>query len=191
MNGARLLNLRRSSIRAGNGIQQRRASRNGRGNKVLTAEWKTLARRYEAAESMPDNPAMIEGYRRFVEECQRQFNNIPVKVVFVAENPYLTSRELFADIEKGMMKVYTGGNPHPLMTPLKNARFRAVHDYYGHYVNRAGFRPDGEEKAYQGHLRMFPRSLWGILKTETIAQVAVYFFGSNPGSYAVQKATIL
>lgn len=156
-----------------------------------TSEWQALARRYEAAESVPNDPAVIEGYRHFVEECQRQFSKIPVKVVFVPENPYLTSRELFADIEAGQMKVFTGGNPHPLMTPLENATFRAVHDYYGHYLNRAGFRPDGEERAYQCHLKAFPPALRGILRTETIAQVAVYFYGSNPGHYAIQKAVAL
>ena len=74
------------------------------------------------------------------------------------------------------MKVYTKGEPHPLMSEQENGIFRAVHDYYGHYKTKGNFKPEGEFKAWKAHLKMFSKIARQVLNTETIFQVAVYFF---------------
>lgn len=156
---------------------------------MLNLTW--LAKRYEGLTSCPDNPEVREAYRVFAAECAAQFERIPVKVVFTGDDPYKTSKEMFSDIDNGVMRVFTGGASHPLLSATENSVFRAVHDYFGHYLNRAGFNVDGEMRAYRAHRRMFTPCARRALKTETIGQVAVYFFGSKPKQYAEQKAMIL
>lgn len=153
-------------------------------------EWENLAARYEAAKSNNDKETRA-AYARFLWECRAQLRQIPVKVIFTAADPYKLSKELFADIESGQMRVYTKGEKHPLISERANAIFRAVHDYFGHYQARGNFKPAGEYAAWVCHSRMFSPIARRALDTETIAQVAVYFFGSNPGKYATQKAVLL
>ncbi len=98
---------------------------------------------------------------------------------------------MFADVDGGTLRVFTGGEPHPLLTREENNIFRAVHDYFGHYVTRSGFGPKGETVAWLSHRAMFSIVARPALDVETIGQVAVYFAGSKPGSYAEQKAFLL
>lgn len=149
-----------------------------------------LAARYEAAESNETGEAVRAVYAQFVKECRQQFSEIPVKVIFTDSDPYTKSKDLFSDIDNGTMRVYTGGEKHPLLTIEENSVFRAVHDYFGHYAVRGNFKPEGEFKAWKQHSKMFSAVARLALNTETIAQVAVYFYGSNPGSYAKQKAVL-
>src|SRR5256885_1750528 len=66
-----------------------------------------------------------------------------------AGQPYAGSRALFADIdEHGRLFVFTGGEEHPYLSREENVMFRAVHDYYGHYLGRFPFGPIGEVRAW-------------------------------------------
>lgn len=159
--------------------------------KVNEIEMKALAAKYEAARSNENDPETRAVYAQFVRECRAQFDQIPVKVTFTAADPYMKSADLFADIERGAMRVYTKGEKHPLLTEEENAIFRAVHDYFGHFKARGNFQPAGELAAWVEHSKMFSAVARRALDTETIAQVAVYFFGSNPRTFAVQKAVLL
>lgn len=53
---------------------------------------------------------------------------------------------------------------------LANDLFRAVHDAFGHGLEGAGFRADGEENAWQAHIRMFTGSAKGAITSETRGQ---------------------
>lgn len=158
---------------------------------VNVEEMRALAARYEAAKSNENDPETRRVYAQFVRECREQFAQIPVKVVFTADDPYTKSADMFADVERGTLRVYTKGEPHPLLTEWENAIFRAVHDYFGHYRTRGNFQPAGELAAWRAHSAMFSPTARRALDTETIAQVAVYFFGSKPKNYATQKAVLL
>lgn len=154
-------------------------------------QMRELAARYEAAQSNENDPEVRAVYAQFVRECRAQFAQIPVRVEFTADDPYMKSADLFADIERGAMRVYTKGEKHPLLTEEENAIFRAVHDYFGHFKARGNFQPAGEFAAWVEHSKMFSAVARRALDTETIAQVAVYFFGSKPKTFATQKAVLL
>jgi len=158
---------------------------------VNIEEMREWAAKYEAAKSNENDPATRAVYAQFVRECRAQFDQIPVRVVFTENDPYMKSADLFKDIEAGTMRVYTKGEKHPLMTEEENAIFRAVHDYFGHFQARGNFQPAGELAAWRAHSRMFSPVARRALDTETIAQVAVYFFGSKPKTFATQKAVLL
>jgi hypothetical protein len=158
---------------------------------VNIEEMKAWAAKYEGAVSNENDAETRAVYALFVRECREQFARIPVKVIFTADDPYMKSADLFKDIEAGAMRVYTKGEKHPLLTEEENAIFRAVHDYFGHYQARGNFQPAGELAAWRAHSLMFTAQARRALNTETIAQVAVYFFGSKPKTFATQKAVLL
>lgn len=118
-----------------------------------------------------------------------------VVVMFTATDPYSGSRAMFNDIERhNRLKVYRT-NPddstclpdsHPMMatdsTGLRlNDKFRAVHDYIGHYQPGHSFNPlIGESRAFLAHLATFvgPVGLEAraALMRETILQSLVYSY---------------
>lgn len=62
---------------------------------------------------------------------------------------------------------------------LANDLFRAVHDAFGHGLEGAGFRAQGEENAWQAHVRMFTGSAVGAITTETRGQNSWLNYGPN------------
>ena len=60
---------------------------------------------------------------------------------------------------------------------LANDLFRAVHDAFGHGIEGAGFRADGEENAWQAHARLFTGSAVAAITSETRGQNSWVNFG--------------
>jgi len=58
----------------------------------------------------------------------------------------------------------------PQKRVLVNDLFRAVHDAFGHGLEGAGFREQGEENAWQAHVRLFTGSAVGAITSETRGQ---------------------
>ncbi len=72
------------------------------------------------------------------------------------------------------------GAPDGELRPvLVNDLFRAVHDAFGHGLEGAGFRHDGEENAWQAHVRLFTGDAVGAITTETRGQNSWLNFGPN------------
>ncbi len=78
------------------------------------------------------------------------------------------------DLEDNPMLEDTGlqwedqnGEMHPVMA---NDLFRAVHDAFGHGLEGAGFRAQGEENAWQAHARLFTGPALGAITSETRGQ---------------------
>jgi hypothetical protein len=89
-------------------------------------------------------------------------------------------------------------------TPIKvlaNDLFRAVHDAFGHGLEGAGFRYDGEENAWQAHARLFSVAALPALTSETRGQNSWLNFGPkgegnrfavlDDTTFADQKAGLL
>ena len=79
----------------------------------------------------------------------------------ISDNP------LMADT--GLMWPY-GGPSGELKPVLANDLFRAVHDAFGHGLEGAGFRAQGEENTWQAHIRLFTGSAKGAITSETRGQ---------------------
>ena len=63
------------------------------------------------------------------------------------------------------------GSPSgPMKRVLANDLFRAVHDAFGHGIEGSGFRADGEENAWQAHIRLFTGPAQGAMTSETRGQ---------------------
>jgi len=150
--------------------------------------FETVAQVYSTAKHNPMDLEVIAAYAQFRREIEIQFETLPVDVEFTGEDPYKTSKEMFSDIvDNNRLKIFSGGKPHELMADV-NLKFRAIHDYYGHFVNRNSFSGNGEYKAYVQHSKMFSKLAVKALFTETVAQNAVY---NVTKEFAEQKACIL
>lgn len=77
----------------------------------------------------------------------------------VDDNPMLA--------DTGLQWEDQSGELHPV---LANDLFRAVHDAFGHGLEGSGFRAEGEENAWQAHVRLFTGSAVGAITTETRGQ---------------------
>jgi hypothetical protein len=78
-----------------------------------------------------------------------------------------------------------GSTDGPQKRVLANDLFRAVHDAFGHGLEGSGFRADGEENAWQSHVRLFTGSAVGAITTETRGQNSWL----NYGPYGEQNRT--
>ena len=114
------------------------------------------------------NPEVISAYNDAVKEINEQYEyltkELGLNVVFSESDPYPNSDSMFEDIIKNKtLRVFKGGEPHPFMGESSadangitaNEKLRAVHDYFGHFVNRNQFGSLGEERAWVDHSQMF------------------------------------
>lgn len=159
---------------------------------------KAIAKAYDNLRHTPKDSEVIKAYAQFRREIDIQFNALPVNVEFVDVDAYKTSSEMFTDIrENNTLKIWSGGAPHELMAE-SNLKFRAVHDFFGHYVGQNNFTFDGETKAYFQHSKMFSPLANKALFTETVGQNSWFNFSdTNAGKanalrkFAEQKAGLL
>jgi hypothetical protein len=147
------------------------------------------------------NPEVAAAYNKAVEEIDKQFQyltkDLGIKVEFIKDDPYKNSDEMFEDvINNKRLKVYQGGEPHPFLGESSkdasgftaNEKLRAVHDYFGHFVNRNQFGKIGEEAAWVDHSKMFSPEAQRAISTETRGQNSwVNFSGINDAAIEKMK----
>lgn len=72
-----------------------------------------------------------------------------------------------------------GGLDGELAPVLANDLFRAVHDAFGHGLEGSGFRAQGEENAWQAHVRLFTGDAVGAITSETRGQNSWLNYGPH------------
>jgi hypothetical protein len=157
-----------------------------------------------AYEALPvHDPAADPAYFAFIREIQQQYQfvilNSDIQFDFTGADPYPNSAEMMDDVrENHRLRVYTGGEPHPLMGAGVNNQFRAVHDLFGHAAFGNEFGPSGEMSAYFDHKQMFSPLAQRAMATETLAQNSYFNYAAvNEGKpvpqrqFASQKAALL
>lgn len=112
-------------------------------------------------------------YAQFKRETNIQFQLLlamGVKVTWNSKQEFMTSKDMFRELDVNWaMEVFTGGELHQTLG-VTNFRFRAIHDYFGHYISRANFTADGEEKAWENHSKMFSPLARRAMTSETRGQ---------------------
>jgi hypothetical protein len=135
------------------------------------------------------NPEVASAYNAAVKEINLQYDyltkDLGVNVEFITDDPYPNSDAMFEDvINNNHLSVYKGGEPHPFLGESSrdekgitaNEKLRAVHDYFGHFVNRNQFGGIGEERAWVDHSKMFSPEAQRAVTTETRGQNSVVNF---------------
>jgi hypothetical protein len=137
-----------------------------------------------------------QAYRQLADQVDQQYRVMRDRITihFQKEDPYAHAEEMFADVtHNGRLKVYMTepGQSHPLLTMAQNDRFRAVHDYYGHYMTGRGFDRHGEEAAWVSHSQMFTGLARRAMTTETRGQSSAFIWINGGRRFPEQKAILL
>lgn len=137
-------------------------------------------------------------YRQFERQVDSQFEDLTnrwgVRVAFTDTDPYASAEEMFADVRNGWLAVWRtqADQRHPVLPSRTNDRFRAVHDFHGHYLTGRGFDRHGEEAAWVRHSRMFMGLARRAMTTETRGQSsALCWVLKGTDEFPPQKAILL
>lgn len=96
-------------------------------------------------------PDLVKGIMR--ERVVDLYDRIPVTVMWVPEEPYFSCEDMQKDVhEKKQLRV-----KHRMQGHLgrDTEKWRAVHDFYGHFETLAPFNGSGELRAYARHAAQF------------------------------------
>ena len=135
-------------------------------------------------------------YAVFVQEVREQFAELRtrIRVDFTDEDPYEDFAELSRDVRtNGRLAIWKTQEDqgHPLMCRWDNNRFRAVHDFHGHYSTGRGFDRHGEEAAWFRHSQMFSPVARRAMTTETRGQSSAFIWVNGGKVFPPQKAVLL
>lgn len=153
-----------------------------------------IGRLYMAAD--PEvTPLARRAYGEFAAQVDLQFAELSrqVRVIFQTEDPYADHEEMFADVSRGTLRVYRTApdQAHPVLSNRQNNRFRAVHDFFGHYHTGRGFDRHGEEAAWAFHSLMFHGLARRAMTTETRGQSSAFIWVNGGREFPAQKAVLL
>jgi len=147
---------------------------------------KALYRAYHAAPVFEDRA--VEAWQMLMADTLTRFAFLVkggLRVEFVDADPYADAAEMFAEIRAHKrLRVTRANSEHPVWTEAENVRFRAVHDYYAHFLTGLDFSLAGEVGAYEAHARLLPYKAQRALLVEVVAQAACFTFD---GVFPVQK----
>lgn len=157
-----------------------------------------IAKVYIASKHEPLHPS----WTVFCRETFCQFWDLQesgFKFDYCATPMYDNAEEMFYDIRRKRLTIFTGGQKfvkgHPLARspfggyPSINEMFRAVHDVNGHFAGMADFTLNGELDALRQHKYRYTTEAWPALFGETLGQLC-YFHDGN-GFPKRQKAIVL
>ena len=133
----------------------------------------------EYMEKKPENRQEVkESYKKLARINKYLFEQIPVNVEFVQEDPYTPenssspSYELMCeDIERNdNMKIFAGGSEPEYLNHRQNIIGRAVHDFYGHYLFQCPFTLEGEFRKWHNMREFYPEDVVQLLFSEVVCQ---------------------
>lgn len=142
-----------------------------------------VARAYTSAVHDPMYPTVASSYASLKRQLLRQYEQqvaARYTVTFTDVDPYADCLQLFADMDRNRLAVYTVDDmpaDHPFceVSPIGvsyNVVFRAVHDAIAHYPQRNDFTYAGEFRAFLAHAKwLTPLAQWALF-TETVGQNA-------------------
>lgn len=119
---------------------------------------------------------LTEEYEALGRYNERRFEDIPLDVEFTEEDPYNSAEELFEAIEDGELKIYSGGSSPEGMTDKQNLKGRAVHDYFGHYMNQCDFSLEGEFTKWYNQRHEVPEGTEALYFSEVVGQTALVHY---------------
>lgn len=97
-----------------------------------------------------------------------------IKIEFMWDDPYKNSEDMFDDVlNNNRLKIYQWWEPNEFMSAVDatglsvNEKFRAVHDYFWHFVDWNSFWQVWEEWAWVAHSKMFSKDARWALTVET------------------------
>ncbi len=146
---------------------------------------------YDDLLDVPKNPEVIKAYNQFIDETIQQakeINKMGIEFEPTLSHEYKNANDMFDDIDNNNHLYYRpsendfeGIEDHPLfrITDFKNNKgenmrandiFRAIHDVNGHWKSKGQLTPEGEQKAFVEHKKLYSAEAIKALFTETQGQ---------------------
>lgn len=164
-----------------------------------------VALSYDMTPHAPDDADVREAYEALKEEVLMQFeymsrHDIKIRPFMGQGQPYADSADMFAQLastdtlfiyltSRGYGSDVAPPRDHPMLEPSEividgyrfayNDLFRAVHDYYCHYLPRQDFSLHGECIAALHHLEMLSSVAGRAVFTETVGQICWFYRGAH------------
>jgi len=108
---------------------------------------------------------------------ETRFEDIPVPVHFTEKDPYNDAEEMINRIEEEQeLYIFSGGSDPAHMTEEQNLKGRAVHDYFGHYMNECDFSIEGEFQKWYNQKDDVPNGTEDLLFSEVVGQVSLVHY---------------
>lgn len=105
------------------------------------------------------------------------FDDIPIPVQFTEDDPYDDYQNMRLSVaEEGILKVFSGGDPHPIWDQEAEVISRAVHDWYGHLQLDVPFTIEGEYAKWDYSRSHYPAYCDRVLFTEVIGQLGAAYY---------------
>lgn len=118
-----------------------------------------------------DSDEVREQYQAIARRHELLYDQIPVPVLWTYEDPYESPAELFERVAWDQeLWVFAGGSHPDALTAEQNVKGRAVHDYFGHYGERADFSVEGEFTVWRHTTQCYPPETHRLLFTEIVGQ---------------------
>lgn len=162
---------------------------------------RSIGRLYMQAPSRPDAESVRTAYGAFIRQINWQYDLMTrpeskggygIRVVPQSADPYPDAEAMFEDVRRGvLLTLRTPDSHHPILSGETNDRFRAVHDFFGHYMSGRGFDRHGEEAAWVCHSRLFIGSAVRAMTTETRGQSSAFVWINDGKEFPPQKAVLL
>jgi len=116
-------------------------------------------------------------YSQLGEYNEDRFEDIPIPVHFTEDDPYADAEELFEGIESDEeLYIFSGGSSPEGMSDEQNLKGRAVHDYFGHYMNECDFSIEGEFEKWYNQKDDVPEGTEDLLFSEVVGQVTLVHY---------------
>lgn len=136
---------------------------------------------YQAFNSVVNTATVQQAYDNLADTNKALFEEIPVGIMFVEEDPYSSYEEMCEEVERtDVLKIFSGGSHPDQITPKENLKGRAVYDWFGHIQMGVDFSLEGEWAKWRGMRDIYSENAGKLLFTEVVAQQIV---ASELGGY--------
>lgn len=118
------------------------------------------------------NPGVAGKFETLAERNRELFEAIPIQVEVQESDPYDSYRDMKESVaEEGVLRVFSGGEPHPFFTDREEVMARAVHDFWGHLYLDVDFSPRGEFTKWWYNRNLYPEDCEGVFFVEVVGQL--------------------
>lgn len=118
-----------------------------------------------------------EAFEEMAEINDYLFRQIDAEVVFQEEDPYDDYADMRDTVdEEGKLRVFSGGNSHPIWDHHQEVTARAVHDWFGHLHLKVDFSPTGEYLKWEDSRNHYPAFCERVFFTEVVGQLGAVHY---------------
>lgn len=124
-----------------------------------------------------DSQVVRQAFEAMENVNRELYEDIPVAVQFTPEDPYDDYQDMRISVaESEVLKIFSGGDGHPIWDHEAEVISRAVHDWYGHLTLDVPFTVEGEYWKWDHARTRYPAYCDRVLFTEVVGQLGAAIY---------------